>query len=66
MRQYHSANVSKNHQNANLFDNMQNQGHYLHNIGCNQWNVSIFTVRKYSGTFPINLGTPKIIKTQEN
>jgi len=53
MIEYNTPITIKNHKNANLFDNIQNQGYYLPNIGCIQWNVSIFTVRNYSTIIPL-------------
>ncbi len=47
MKQYYTPNRTKNHQNANLFDNIQKPADYLLNIGCILWNVSIFTAQIY-------------------
>jgi len=47
MKQYYTPNRTKNHENANLFDNIQKRTDYLVNIGGIPWNVSIFTAQIY-------------------
>ena len=47
MEQYYTPNRTKNHLNANLFENIQKTTDYLLNIGCILWNVSIFTAQIY-------------------